>query len=102
METIEYITMDGSGLPSAAALISDEQKTYNPLLDDEASGLRLEDMLFRAGLDNYATLIVVDHGITTPREFGELEPSDIKLFCKVARDRILFRKLLANLVRLKS
>lgn len=100
-ENIQYITLDGGQvLPMVAVPVTTEQRSYNPVLDHEAPDLELEAMLSRAGLQNYATLIINDHGIESAREFSELYDSDIKLFCRVARDRVLFRKLLANLVRI--
>lgn len=96
---IQYVTLDEPILPSVAAQITEEQKRYNPLLDPEAPELQFEVLLFRAGLHNYANVIINDHGIASLKDFMELQEGDIKLFCRVARDRVLFRKLLSNTVR---
>lgn len=97
-ETVQYITLSGPILPAVAVVITEEQRAYNPVLDRDARELGLDVMLLKAGLDNYNSIIINDHGITSPREFSELQGTDVKLFCRVARDRVLFRKLLLNLV----
>ncbi|XP_062716968.1 uncharacterized protein LOC109408064 [Aedes albopictus] len=96
-ETVQYITLSGPILPAVAVVITEEQRAYNPVLDRDARELGLDVMLLKAGLDNYNSIIINDHGITSPREFSELQGTDVKLFCRVARDRVLFRKLLLNL-----
>lgn len=96
--TSEYLQGTGPLLPSVAAPITAEQRAYDPLVDHEAPDLELDTLLYRAGLGNYAGIIINDHGIETSSEFAELQESDTMLFCKLARDRILFRKLLRNMV----
>lgn len=99
MDQLELITINGPLLPAVAAPISDAQKHYNPIMDEESLEVDFEIMLDRAGLANYSSIIMVTHGITTAEEFSELQESDLELFSKIARDRVMLRKLLTNLVR---
>ncbi|XP_065080057.1 uncharacterized protein LOC135702931 [Ochlerotatus camptorhynchus] len=102
LDQVQYLALDGPILPTAAAQITEEQRTYRVDLDPEAPELDFEAILYRAGLDNYASIVINDHGIQNGREFSELQEGGIKLFCKVARDRVMFRKLLKNLVGTES
>nr|XP_029712089.1 uncharacterized protein LOC115256996 [Aedes albopictus] len=97
MDQLEYITLNGPLLPTVAAPINDEQKHYNPMFDDEALEVDFEVLLDRAGLTVYSSIIIDTHGITTAEEFSELQENDLDLFCRIARDRVMFRKLLANM-----
>ncbi|XP_055526733.1 uncharacterized protein LOC129719439 isoform X2 [Wyeomyia smithii] len=99
---VEYKTIVEPVMPLVAAPITEQQRNYNPLQDPEAQQLTLEAMLCKAGLDNYANVIIHNHGITNITEYSELQECDLKLFCKVARDRVLLRKLLANLKTLQN
>nr|XP_029724782.1 uncharacterized protein LOC115264890 [Aedes albopictus] len=67
------------------------------MFDDEALEVDFEVLLDRAGLTVYSSIIIDTHGITTAEEFSELQENDLDLFCRIARDRVMFRKLLANM-----
>lgn len=96
---MELISISGPILPTVPDPITEAQRAYNPILDKESSKLGLDEMLSRAGLSNYASIIMSDHGIRDSEEFCQLQECDLKLFCRIARDRILLRRLLTNLVR---
>lgn len=78
-------------------VLSDEDEAEGPKEKLESSSL--VNFLASKGLGNYVDVLQNEHGIMSMEMFAELEKDDINLFCKVIGHRILFRKLLLELVQ---